>query len=58
MQRGGRFVLVSLVSLAINALWVQIFVLWLHWPTWVPVPFMVFITPFVVFALNRKWVFR
>ncbi|MBK5263634.1 MAG: GtrA family protein [Alphaproteobacteria bacterium] len=58
VQRGGRFVLVSLVSLGINAFWVQIFVIWLRWPTWVPVPFMLFVTPFAVFALNRKWVFR
>lgn len=58
MQRGGRFVLVSLVSLGLNALWVQIFVVWLRLPTWAPIPFMLFATPFVVFALNRKWVFR
>ncbi|HKX22378.1 MAG TPA: GtrA family protein [Rhizorhapis sp.] len=56
--RGVRFVLVSLVSLGLNALWVQIFVLWLDLPTWVPVPFMLFVTPFAVFALNRQWVFR
>lgn len=57
-QRGGRFILVSLVSLGLNALWVQIFVVWLDLPTWTPVPFMLFVTPFAVFALNRKWVFR
>lgn len=56
--RGIRFVLVSLVSLGLNAMWVQIFVVWLDWPTWVPVPFMLFVTPFVVFGLNRQWVFR
>lgn len=56
--RGIRFVLVSLVSLGLNAMWVQIFVVWLNWPTWVPVPFMLFVTPFVVFGLNRQWVFR
>lgn len=57
-QRGIRFVLVSLVSLGLNALWVQIFVVWLNLPTWVPIPFMLFVTPFAVFALNRQWVFR
>lgn len=58
LYRGGRFVLVSLVSLGLNALWVQIFVVWARLPTWAPVPFMLFATPFAVFALNRKWVFR
>lgn len=58
VRRGWRFVLVSLVSLGINASWVQFFVVWLGWPTWVPVPFMLFVTPFAVFALNRQWVFR
>ncbi|MBB4641592.1 GtrA family protein [Rhizorhapis suberifaciens] len=56
--RGIRFILVSLVSLGLNAMWVQIFVVWLDWATWVPVPFMLFVTPFVVFGLNRQWVFR
>lgn len=58
VHRGGRFVLVSLVSLALNALWVQLFVVWARLPTWTPIPFMLLATPFVVFALNRKWVFR
>lgn len=58
VQRGGRFVLVSLVSLGLNAAWVQIFVLWANLPTWTPIPLMLFLTPFAVFALNRKWVFR
>lgn len=58
VQRGGRFVLVSLVSLGLNALWVQIFVVWAGLPTWTPIPFMLLATPFVVFGLNRKWVFR
>lgn len=57
-QRGIRFVLVSLVSLGLNAFWVQIFVVWTNLPTWAPIPFMLFVTPFAVFALNRQWVFR
>lgn len=57
-QRGFRFILVSLVSLGLNALWVQIFVVWIGLPTWAPIPFMLFLTPFAVFALNRQWVFR
>jgi putative flippase GtrA len=56
--RGFRFVLVSLLSLALNALWVWLCVSWRHWPTWTPIPAMLFVTPAVVFVLNRQWVFR
>lgn len=56
--RGARFVAVSLVSLALNALWVWLCVSWRHWPEWTPIPAMIFVTPGVVFALNRFWVFR
>lgn len=56
--RGARFVAVSLVSLALNALWVWLCVSWMRWPEWTPIPAMVFVTPGVVFLLNRMWVFR
>lgn len=56
--RGARFVAVSLVSLALNALWVWLCVSWRHWPEWTPIPAMIFVTPGVVFVLNRFWVFR
>jgi putative flippase GtrA len=56
--RGARFVFVSLISLALNALWVWLCVTWQHWPEWTPVPGFLFITPAVIFLLNRKWVFR
>lgn len=56
--RGLRFVAVSLVSYALNALWVGLFVSWMGWPTWAPIPAMMFLTPGIVFILNRKWVFR
>lgn len=56
--RGVKFVLVSLVSLALNALWVWLCVSWAHWPTWTPIPAMLFVTPALVFVLNRQWVFR
>lgn len=55
--RGFRFVIVSLLSLALNALWVWLCVSWAHWPTWTPIPAMIFVTPAVVFVLNRQWVF-
>ena len=56
--RGTRFVMASLASLGLNALWVWLCVSWRHWPTWTPIPGMLFVTPALVFVLNKKWVFR
>jgi len=58
MRTGGRFVLVSLVSLALNSLWVWLFVRYLGGPTWWPIPFTLCVTPLLVFWLNRRWVFE
>lgn len=55
--RGGRFVAVSLFSLALNALWVWLCVTQMGWPEWAPIPAMVFVTPAFVFVLNKRWVF-
>ena len=55
--RSVRFVAVSLVSLGLNALWVWLTVSWLGWATWTPIPAMLFVTPALVFVLNRQWVF-
>lgn len=52
-----RFFLVSLVSLGLNSAWVWLLTDLLHLhPSWPMLP-MLFITPFVTFALNRRWVF-
>ena len=56
--RGARFFAVSLLSLALNALWVWLCTEALGWPTWTPIPLMAVATPGVVFTLNRLWVFR
>ena len=56
-RTGGRFMIVSLVSLGLNSLWVWIATGLFDGPTWWPVPAMVFVTPVIVFILNRKWVF-
>ncbi|WP_420145594.1 GtrA family protein [Sphingobium sp.] len=56
--RGTKFVIVSLVSYAINALWVYLCVTHMGWPEWSPIPGMLFVTPLLVFGLNRQWVFR
>lgn len=57
-RRGGRFITVSLLSYAANALWVWLFIALLKGPTWSPIPCMIFVTPLMVFTLNRQWVFR
>lgn len=53
-----RFWLVSLASLALNALWIWIVVTRAGAPVWAPLPLMVVVTPGLVFLLNRQWVFR
>ncbi|WP_340264662.1 GtrA family protein [Sphingobium mellinum] len=57
-SRGVKFVAVSLVSYALNALWVYLCVTHMRWPEWSPIPAMLFVTPALVFGLNRQWVFR
>jgi putative flippase GtrA len=57
-RTGGRFFLVSLVSLALNSLWVWLFVRYWGGPTWWPIPFTLTVTPLLVFWLNRRWVFE
>ena len=56
-RTGGRFVSVSLVSFGLNQLWVWLLVQRLDLPLWAPYPLVLGVTPLVVFALNRKWVF-
>ena len=53
-----RFVIVSLISLALNSFWVWLLTGPFHLnPEWPILP-MVFVTPAVTFLLNRQWVFR
>lgn len=52
-----RFVLVSLVSFGLNSFFVWLLTGPLDGPDWSPIPAMIFVTPPIVFALNRKWVF-
>jgi putative flippase GtrA len=54
----SRFVAVSLVSYALNAFWTWACIEALHLPEWTPVVPLIFVTPLVVFVLNRQWVFR
>ena len=56
-RTGGRFFVVSLVSFAINQLWVWLLVQHLDLPLWAPYPLVLGVTPLIIFALNRRWVF-
>lgn len=56
-RTGGRFVAVSLVSFALNSLWVWLLVQYGGLPLWSPYPLVLGVTPFLVFWLNRRWVF-
>jgi len=56
-RTGGRFVLVSLVGLALNSFWVWLLVRRLDLPLWAPYPLVLGVTPLAIFALNRRWVF-
>jgi putative flippase GtrA len=53
-----RFVLASFPSFLLNAFWVWLFTAALHWPHWTIYPPIWLITPAMIFALNRWWVFR
>jgi putative flippase GtrA len=54
----GRFLLASSLAFAINTAWVWLLVKNLHLPPLAPVPFMMVVTPWVSFLLNRYWVFK
>lgn len=54
----AKFVLVSLISYALNALWVWLLFTYLELGDLAPVVPMLFVTPLVTFFLNRQWVFR
>ena len=56
-RTGGRFVAVSLVSFGLNSFWVWLLVQIFALPLWAPYPFVLGVTPLIVFTLNRKWVF-
>lgn len=53
-----RFVAASIPSLVLNGFWAWLLGAWLHLPHWtVQLPIW-FVTPLLVFAIQRWWVFR
>ena len=53
-----RFIIVSLISYALNSFWVWLLFTHLEWGRGAPIIPMLFVTPAVTFLLNRQWVFR
>lgn len=56
-RTGGRFVIVALISFTLNSFWVWLLVQQMDLPLWAPYLPVLTVTPLVIFALNRKWVF-
>ena len=55
--RTVRFFTVNTIGFLLNQFFVWLLVKQMGGPTWWPVIPVLFVTPFVTFALNRKWVF-
>ena len=56
-RTGGKFFAANMIGFATNSLWVWLFSAVLHWsPHWASLP-VFFVTPALLFWLNRKWVF-
>jgi putative flippase GtrA len=54
----ARFFVAALPSFALNAFWTWLFATALHWPHWTVQLPVWFVTPFMIFAINRWWVFK
>jgi putative flippase GtrA len=52
-----RFMVASLISLALNSFWVWLLTEHIKGATWWPIPLMVIATPCLLFWINRSWVF-
>lgn len=53
-----RFAAASVLSYALNAFWVWLMTQHLHRSVASPLPLIVVVTPLLLFAVNRWWVFR
>ena len=55
--RASRFLLVNVAGFLLNQFFVWLLVKYLGGPTWWPIIPFILVTPWVTFALHRKWVF-
>ncbi len=58
VKTGGKFFAGSLFSYLLNSLFVWILTGWLGGPPWWGIVPMVFVTPLILFWVNRLWVFN
>lgn len=56
-QGYSRYLIVNLLGYALNSFWVWLFVEYLHQPVAVPLLPIAFVTPWMSFWINRRWVF-
>lgn len=56
-RQHGKFLIVQLAGLVLNALFTWVLADLMHYPDWVPLLPIMTITPIATFALNRQWVF-
>jgi putative flippase GtrA len=54
----ARFLTSAAINFAVNSAWVWLLVSFIGLPPLAPVPFMMFVTPWVSFFVNRHWVFK
>lgn len=57
VTRLGRYAAVSVMGLLVNELFIYVLVKLAGGPVWWPVVPMILVTPWLVFAFNRFWVF-
>jgi len=55
--RATRFFLVNVAGFALNQFFVWLLVIYLGGPTWWPIVPFILVTPWLTFALHRKWVY-
>lgn len=55
--RAARFFAVNVLGFILNQFFVWLLVKHLHGPTWWPIVPFIAVTPWVTFALHRKWVY-
>lgn len=53
-----RFIVAALISYGINSFWTWLLIDRLHLSTLAPLLPICFLTPLILFAINRQWVFR
>ena len=55
--RASRFLLVNVLGFLLNQFFVWLLIKQLDGPTWWPIVPFILVTPWVTFALHRRWVF-